>query len=139
MNLRQFVFILLPWVLMACVQETKQVNLDKPKTFLKTELVAGKVFQKAANFLEYYKGYSIPVKDASRGLLVSGWVNDSPFQRHRITMRVDRDVQGSILSAHMLIQTTRDGQRWTEELSAGWREAQLIQEIEGHLKSSSKQ
>jgi len=105
---------------------------EGPKTYLRSQLTIPQLVEETSTFLEYYKGYNLGIKDLQRGLIVTDWVASTFSQRHRVSIRVNRDVDGSLLTAHWELQVLQEG-RWYEEPSLGHFEADLIAELDQHL------
>jgi len=123
--------------LVSCVHETKGTQLTPQITYLQSQLSPKDLTQKTGNFLELYKGYNLSVRDLQEGLLVSDWVEDSLNQRHRVTVRINQDLKGSMLTVHFEIQQTSDGQHWMEVPSNGLLESQMITELKEQLRHSA--
>ncbi|PIR22725.1 MAG: hypothetical protein COV44_06110 [Deltaproteobacteria bacterium CG11_big_fil_rev_8_21_14_0_20_45_16] len=109
------------------------------KTYMQSTLAPLDLLNRTIQYLEYYRAYNLSIRDGARGLIVTEWVDDSVAERHRVTIRVNEDIQGSILTAHFERQSSEDGHSWKEEASGRQAESHLIAELETYLKSSAPQ
>lgn len=123
-----------------CVKQPVQQQKHRSnETFSKFSQTAAEVFEQTSQFLAYDKGYDLIIQEPARGFIVTDWVSPEPNLRSRLTIRVNRDVDGSILSIHRMIQSLQPDQHWSEEASDGRYEAALLQEIQERLKSAQRQ
>jgi hypothetical protein len=106
-----------------------------PRTILQSSLRPLNAIILSEQFLEWQKGFAIRVRDHEQGLLVTEWTQDSPFERHRVTLRSTDDPPGSVLSAHFAQEVLEEG-KWKQIPSTGQTESQLLSEIDLYLQKS---
>ncbi|MBN8555214.1 MAG: hypothetical protein J0L93_07210 [Deltaproteobacteria bacterium] len=129
-------FILSLLFLTACSTHKKElVTSQAPKTILQTPISALNALILSEQFLEWQKGFGIRIRDHQQGLLVTEWTQDTPFERHRITLRSTEDPPGSVLSVHFAQEIFQNG-KWTETPTTGFLESQLLSEIDTYLQKS---
>ena len=120
----------------ACSTHQKEVVVSQaPKTILQTPLSPLNALILSEQFLEWQKGFAIRVRDHQQGLLVTEWTQDTPFERHRITLRSTEDPPGAVLSVHFAREAFQEG-KWTELPSTGVLESELLAEINTYMQNS---
>lgn len=130
-----FPFILsLAFLLSACVSGKAQLRPPPKITYLRSTLPPTQLFDQTRNFLIYYKGFNLDVSDSVRGLMVSDWMNDEINQRSRLTIRINSDVGGSLLTTHFVEEVADLTQNWIDLPSSGDKEAALVAELQEYLK-----
>lgn len=123
-----------------CVkQQVHQQRHRSNETFSKFSQTAAELFEQTSQFLAYDKGYDLMIQEPARGIIVTDWVSLQPNLRSRLTIRVNRDVEGSILTIHRMIQSLQNNEQWIEEASDGRYESALLQEIRERLVSAQRQ
>ncbi len=105
------------------------------KTFLQSKLPPTTLLILAEQYLEWQRGYGFQIRDHQRGLLVSEWIRDTTFDRHRITLRVSDDPKGAILSAHLNREVFQN-QTWNPLPSDGEQESLMLAGIEKYITES---
>ena len=126
--------------LSACVTHkapTTEAQSPIKKSFAEVALSPADTFREAEKYLEWQKGYSLRVRDAANGLLVTDWTLDSPTERHQITLRVTPDTVGSLLSAHILKAYLQNSQ-WIDSLSDGSLEDFILQDFQSQLPTARR-
>jgi len=106
------------------------------KTVIHSPLAPVIVVRETQKFLEWQKGYNIKVQDAARGLLVTDWMEDSPVSRHQFTIRVNRDLEGALLTAHAVVEQF-EGAQWRSVIAAPQWENRMVRELQAYLDSRS--
>lgn len=124
---------------MGCASKSSlsKKTFREDQSYLRSELVPAFLLEETEKFLQWQKGYNLRVQDPMRGLIVTDWVEDSPISRHQLTIRVNRDIEGSILTAHVVRQEFA-GQVWREAPTIQGMEEGLIRELNGYLAESSR-
>jgi uncharacterized lipoprotein len=89
-------------------------------------------FEETQKFLEWQKGYNIQVKDSVRGIMVTDWIEENPLSRHQFTIRVNRDVDGSIVTVHLNLEQF-ESNRWRSVIAAPQWENKMISELRNYL------
>lgn len=120
------------FILVSCSQHQEVQTHLPPRTVLQSALKPTTLAILAEQFLEWQKGYNIQIRDHEQGLLVTEWASENALDRHRIQFRVSDDLNGSVLTAH-IIHEIYNGGRWSELPSNGQDEAQLLAELEKYL------
>lgn len=124
--------------LAACAQkQSAPAKLAKTESIYRSGLPSQNLFFETKKFLQWSKGYNLSYSDPRRGLMVTDWMNEDSFQRHRLSLRINRDVKGSILTAHTNVQQYRGG-RWVETQIMRGAEDAFIHELATHLKKTTK-
>jgi len=88
--------------------------------------------------LLWIQGMELQVEDLERGLLVSDWQMTSPRERHRVTLRIQRETskrgEAGLVSVHAEEQVFGES-GWTEIPSSGLWEYQTLKAIESRYQS----
>lgn len=106
-------------------------------SYYRSQLAPANLFVETKNFLQWQKGYSIQLSENSRGIMVTSWMRNTPMLRHQLNIRVNRDADGSILTAHMNFEEYENG-RWMKIQPARSHEQDLLQELETYLTSKQR-
>jgi len=106
------------------------------QTVIHSPLPPVKLVEETQKFLEWQKGYNIKVHDSARGLLVTDWMDDSPISRHQFMIRVDRDVEGALLTAHVVMEQF-EGSQWRPVIAAPQWENRMVRELQAYLDTRS--
>jgi len=133
-NLKVWVLLLMVSGLASCVNGEAQLRPPSKITYLRSTLAPALLFEKTKNFLIYYKGYNLDITDMPRGLIVSEWMSDEVNKRSRLTIRINADVEGSLLTTHFVEEVLSPNQQWLDIPSPGDREAKLVAELQEHLR-----
>ncbi|MDB5036942.1 MAG: hypothetical protein JWQ35_470 [Bacteriovoracaceae bacterium] len=123
-------------LLSACISEKGGPVVEVPKTFFTSSLPPKTLLIVSEQFLEYQKGYSLKVRDHSQGIAVTDWAMDAPDQRHRITLRAEVAIKGSILSTHTETQVM-ENDNWVELPSSGLSESKLLAELKDYIEHTA--
>lgn len=126
-------FSLLALTLSGCQKNSPKTDSSRiNRTILKSDLPSRALFTYAEQFLEWQRGYSFRIRDIERGLLVTDAIQDSPLERHHVSLRVGDDPKGSLLSIHVVAEVL-ESSAWAPLASAGGRETDLLNELDRFL------
>jgi len=117
----------------ATKQSTKSMA---SKTVIHSPMAPVTVVEETQKFLEWQKGYNIKVRDIARGLLVTDWMEDSPISRHQFMIRVNRDLEGALLTAHVVVEQF-SGTQWQSVVAAPQWENRMVHELKTYLDAKS--
>lgn len=122
---------------LSCASKTEDLSgpLAKGEGIYRSSLRPADLFEEVSQFLQWERGYSVPIADPSRGLIVTGWMMEDNFVRHRLSLRINQDVQGSLLTAHANVQEFVQGQ-WVEAFKGHAREKDFILSLRRHFQQS---
>lgn len=121
-------------VFTACASKAESPALAKVESVYRSALRPNQLHEETAKFLQWDQGYNLMVSDPRRGLIVTDWVQDSPYSRHRLSLRINHDVAGSLLTAHASFQDFQGG-RWQEAALGPPLEKAFIEELTQYLRS----
>ncbi len=108
-----------------------------PISVLESEFSPRQVFNAAETYLTYHLGFNLSVRDLERGLIVSDWSREDPLQREQITLRIQPNLRGSVVSAHLRTEAfSQSG--WQDLPTSGSREARFLSEFETYLSAQAK-
>jgi hypothetical protein len=138
MDFRSLILGLVCLAFLSCVAEKSRPLTQAPKTFVTLGASPSRALILSEQFLEWQKGYSIQIRDHTRGLSVTDWTHDSPAERHRITLKASLDPVGTLLSAHTESQVL-ENQDWIDLPSTGDREAWVLGELKTYIDRSIAQ
>ena len=119
-------------ILLAACSQKEKVQTSGQKSYLQSPLSTLQLFTKSVDFLENNLGYPLLVKDAEKGIVVSGWKTYG-VNRSQINLTIRKDTQGALLSAHINEQLLDTGS-WKSQVSTGESESKLIAEMSRYLK-----
>lgn len=114
-----------------CASKAPQ-TLTKSEPYIRSGLAPFLALEETQKFLEWQKGYNIQVKDSVRGIMVTDWIEENPLSRHQFTIRVNRDVAGSIVTVHLNLEQF-ESNRWRSVIAAPQWENKMISELRNYL------
>ncbi len=123
--------------ILGCASRAPNPEAMDAHTTIKSAMAPALLVDETQKYLEWQKGYNIRVREPALGILVTEWMEDSPLSRHQFSIRVNRDIEGSLLTAHVVVEQF-DGQQWKQVLAAPQWEANMIHGLRTYLESKNQ-
>ena len=142
-SLKKVVFVFwIGTIVNACATHSDAIDEEKVATFKRLEMPYLQAVKLTRDSILWIQGMELKVEDLERGLLVTDWQVTSPRERHRMTLRIQREIskkgEAGLISVHAEEQILGDSGVWIDVPSSGQWENQTLTSIDQRYQTYQK-